>query len=65
MSKNIEKGSRKMQNEKMLEILQRIKICLERNSLYEAKLYIKIEIENLKEITQEKCSCKNSLLNQK
>jgi len=58
MSKNIEKGSKKMQNEEMLEILQRIQICIKRDSLYEAKLYIKLEIKNLQGVTEKEC--KNS-----
>lgn len=44
-----------MQNEKMLEILKRVQICLERNSLYEAREYIKLEIDNLKGITEKNC----------
>ncbi len=47
-----------MKEIKMLEILKRIEICLKRDSLYESKEYIKIEIENLKGITQEKCKSK-------
>ena len=44
-----------MQNEKMLEILKRVQICLERNSLYEAREYIKLEIDNLKGVTEKNC----------
>lgn len=44
-----------MKEIKMLEILRRIEICLKRNSLYESKEYIKIEIENLKGITEKNC----------
>lgn len=47
-----------MQNEKMLEILHRIQICLERDSLDIARQYIKLEIENLQGITQEQCKSK-------
>lgn len=47
-----------MQNENMLEIIKRIQLILELDHLYEAKEYIKIEIENLKGITEK--NCKNS-----
>lgn len=47
-----------MQNEKMLEILRRIQICLKRDSLDIAKDYVRLEIDNLKGITQEKCNSK-------
>lgn len=47
-----------MQNEKMLEILRRIKICLERDSLDIAREYTRLEIKNLKGITEKEC--KNS-----
>lgn len=44
-----------MQEVKMLEIISRIKNLLERNCVYEAKIYTQLEIENLKGITQKKC----------
>lgn len=47
-----------MQNEQMLEILERIKICLDRDSLDIAKDYINLEINNLKGITE--LECKNT-----
>lgn len=47
-----------MQNEKMLEILYRIQVCLEMDSLDIAREYTRLELENLREITESKC--KNS-----
>lgn len=44
-----------MDNVKMFEILNRIKICIKRDSLDIAKDLIKIEIENLKGITEQRC----------
>ncbi len=44
-----------MENERMLEILDKIQICLKRNSMDTAKELINIELNNLKEITQENC----------
>ena len=44
-----------MDNVKMFEILYRIKICIKRDSLDIAKDLIKIEIENLKGITEQRC----------
>ena len=44
-----------MEETKMLKILDTIRILLEKNCLFEAKEYIRIEIENLKGITQKKC----------
>lgn len=41
---------------KMLEILNQIEVCIERNSLDIAKDLIQLEIENLKGITQKNCS---------
>lgn len=39
----------------MLEILKRIQICLERNSLDIAIDYVRLEIDNLKGITEKNC----------
>lgn len=44
-----------MKYEKMLEILSRIQICLERDSLDIARDYVRLEIENLQGITERKC----------
>ena len=44
-----------MDNVKMFEILNRIKMCIKRDSLDIAKDLIKIEIENLKGITEQRC----------
>ena len=47
-----------MEKKDVINILEKIKICLDRNSIYEAKEYIRIEIENLKDITPKKCEKK-------
>lgn len=39
----------------MLKILNRIKVCIERDSLDIAKDLTKLEIENLKGITEQRC----------
>lgn len=39
----------------MLEILKRVQICLERNSLDIAMDYVRLEIDNLKGITEKNC----------
>ncbi len=44
-----------MDEKRMLEILERIEVCLERNAVLEAKEYVKIEINNIKGITKENC----------
>lgn len=44
-----------MEELKMLELLNRIKICIERDSLDIAKDLIKLEIENLIGITEKRC----------
>lgn len=44
-----------MEELKMIELLNKIKVCLERNSLDIAKDLIELEIENLKNNTQQKC----------
>ncbi len=44
-----------MENVKMLEILKRVKICIDRDSPDIAKDLVKIEIENLQGITQQRC----------
>ena len=43
---------------KMLEVLNRLRICIERDSLMIAKDLVKLEINNLKGIT--KNNCKNT-----
>lgn len=45
-----------MERLKMVEILNQIEACIERNSLDIAKDLIQLEIENLKGITQNNCS---------
>ena len=42
-----------MEETKMLEILNRIKICIERDSLMIARDLVKLEIDNLKEVRKE------------
>lgn len=44
-----------MEESTMLEILSRIRNCIEHDSLYIAKELTRLEIENLKDITQKKC----------
>ena len=44
-----------MEESKILEILNRIKVCVKSDSLNVAKELIKIEIENLKGITEQRC----------
>ncbi len=44
-----------MNDEKMLEILEKIRICLNRNSVDVAKELVNLEIDNLKAVTEEKC----------
>ena len=44
-----------MENVQMLEILNRIKICIKRDSLDIAKNLTRLEIENLKGITEKRC----------
>lgn len=44
-----------MEESTMLQILNRIKICIDRNSLDIARDLVKLEIENLKNLTQKKC----------
>ena len=44
-----------MEELKMLELLNIIKICIERDSLDIAKYLIELEIENLKGITEQRC----------
>ena len=43
-----------MEEKDMLKILERIQICLDRDAIYEAKEYIKIEIKKLKKISRRK-----------
>lgn len=47
-----------METKKFLEIIKRIEILIENNSLFETKEYIRVEIENLEGITEK--HCKNS-----
>ena len=51
----IEKGFEIMNDEKMLEILERIRICLNRNSVDVAKELVNLEIDNLNGNTEKKC----------
>lgn len=44
-----------MKELKMLEILNRIKVCIEGDSVDIAKDLTKLELENLKGITEERC----------
>ncbi len=44
-----------MKEEKMLEILNRIKNCITIGSLDTAKELVELEIDNLEEITQKRC----------
>ena len=44
-----------MDNEKMIKILDRIKLFIEQDSLNLAKEMTKLEIENLKGITEQRC----------
>ena len=44
-----------MEKEKFLEILKRIQLFLENDDLFEAKEYIKLEIENIEGITEKNC----------
>lgn len=45
----------KMEESTMLQILNRIKICIDRNSLDIARDLVNLEIENLKDLTKKKC----------
>ena len=44
-----------MDNEKMIKILDRIKLFIEQDSLDLAKVMTKLEIGNLKGITEQRC----------
>lgn len=44
-----------MNDKKVLDILNKIHICLKNNSIDNARYFIKLEIENLKGITEQKC----------
>ena len=44
-----------MEEIKMLEILNRIKVCIKRDSLMIAKDLVRLEINNLKGITEKNC----------
>lgn len=44
-----------MEEKTMLEILNSIKVFLQKEQLYEAKHYLQLELDNLKGITQLKC----------
>lgn len=43
---------------KMLEIIRKLDIMIEKNRWYEAKKYFQIELENAKGITEQKCKKK-------
>ena len=47
-----------MSETKMLEILERIRVCIYRNDLYVVKKYVQLEIENLTGATE--YNCKNT-----
>jgi len=49
------KGILEMKKTTLLEIIERIENCLEYGSVDIAKQLIKLEIENLKGITEERC----------
>lgn len=51
---SLRKEYNKMETEKMLDILEKIRIYIENNSLNIAKEFVKLEIENLKGITEQK-----------
>ena len=44
-----------MSETKMLEILERIRVCIYRNDLYVVKKYVQLEIENLTGATEQNC----------
>lgn len=44
-----------MEESTMLQLLDRIKICIERGSLDIAKDLIELEIKNLKGVTEQRC----------
>lgn len=44
-----------MEEEKILQILNRIKICLNRNDLYIAKEYVQLEIDNITGASEQRC----------
>lgn len=43
---------------KMMDIIRKLDIMIEKNRLYEAKRYFFIELENAKGITEQKCKKK-------
>ena len=47
-----------MKNISFLEILNRIKSCLLNDDNYVAKEYLRLELENLQELTEKKCENK-------
>ena len=47
-----------MKNISFLEILNRIKSCLFNDDNYVAKEYLRLELENLQELTEKKCENK-------
>ena len=51
-----------MDNEKMIKILKRIELFIEQDSLDLAKNMTKLEIENLKGITEQRCKNKKYYL---
>lgn len=44
-----------MEIQEMLDILEKIRICIKNDSLNIAKDFVNLEIENLKGITEKKC----------
>lgn len=47
-----------MENQKVLEILYKVKACLVRNEWAIARDFVKVEINNLKGVTPKKCKPK-------
>lgn len=44
-----------MENQKVLEILYKVKACLVRNEWAIARDFVKVEINNLKGVTEQEC----------
>ena len=43
-----------METKDVLKILERIQVCLDRDAIFEAKEYIKVEMKNIKKLSQKK-----------
>ena len=43
-----------MEEKDVLKILERIQVCLDRDAIFEAKEYVKVEIKNIKKSAQKK-----------